>query len=152
MNTFNHLKKYNMICKEMDIVYHTYAKKCGLSDMAYWLLYSMVECDGYFTQRDFCSDWFFAPQTVNSALKDLEKKNIIFLESVPGNKKNKLIKPTEYGEKFIEKTIIPLINAECESFESLEKNECELMLSVTKKYLTALRNRVDMIQVDETEK
>lgn len=49
MNTFNHLKKYNMICKEMDIVYHTYAKKCGLSDIAYWLLYSMVECDGYFT-------------------------------------------------------------------------------------------------------
>lgn len=86
-NTKELLKTFNKIYKEMDIIYHKYAKNCGLSDMAYWILYSMSESDCLFTQRDFCKDWFFAPQTVNSALKDLEKKNIIFLEPVPGNKK-----------------------------------------------------------------
>lgn len=146
MDTLKHLKTFNQIYKEMDIVYHGYAKGCGLSDMAYWILYSIAESDGYFTQRDFCNDWFFAPQTVNSALKDLEKKDIIFLEAVEGNKKNKLIKPTANGKKFIESVIIPLMEAECESFESLSKEECALMLSTTKKYISVLRDKVSALK------
>lgn len=152
MNTLSHLKTYNKIYKEMDIVYHNYAKSCGLSDMAYWILYSIAESDEYFTQRDFCNDWFFPPQTVNSALKDLEKKDIIFLEPVLGNKKNKLIKPTENGKKFIESIIIPLIKAECESFETLSKEECELMLSTTKKYISILKDKVSVLETSVTPK
>lgn len=146
MESFDRLKMYNQICKEMDIVYHNYAKKCNLSDMAYWILYSIAENDEYFTQRDFCKDWFFAPQTVNSALKDLEKKGIICLEAVSGNKKNKLIKPTENGKKFIERFILPLIDTERESFASLSKEECELMLSVTKKYVSILKEKVGILE------
>lgn len=146
MNTLNFLKTYNQIYKEMDIVYHGYAKSCGLSDMAYWILYSMAESDEYFTQCDFCREWFFAPQTVNSALKDLEKKDIIFLEAVPENKKNKLIKPTENGKKFINNVILPLIKTECESFETLSKEECELMLSITKKYISVLKAKVSDLE------
>lgn len=146
MNTMKHLKEFNKIYKEMDIVYHSYAKKCGLSDMAYWILYSMAESDEYFTQRDFCGDWFCAPQTVNSALKDLEKNDIIYLEAVPGNKKNKLIKPTEKGRRFIESVIVPLIETECESFASLPKEECELMLSLTQKYISVLKNNVSALE------
>lgn len=148
MDMLSHLKTFNKIYKEMDIVYHTYAKSCGLSDMAYWILYSIAESDEYFTQRDFCNDWFFAPQTVNSALKDLEKRDIIFLEAVPGNKKNKWIKPTENGKKFIENVIVPIIRTECESFESLSAEECELMLSTTKKYISVLKDKVRDLEAD----
>ncbi len=146
MNTLSYLETFNKIYKEMDIVYHNYAKSCGLSDMAYWILYSIAESEEYFTQRDFCNDWFFAPQTVNSALKDLEKKDMIFLETVPENKKNKLIKPTENGKKFIERVIVPLIRTECESFETLSKEECELMLSTTKKYIFALKDKISVLE------
>lgn len=147
MNTFNSLKTFNQISKEMDIVYHNYAKSCGLSDMAYWILYSIAESDEYFTQRDFCNNWFFAPQTVNSALKDLVKNDIIFLEPVPENRKNKLIKPTENGKRFIESVIIPLINAECESFEALSKDECDIMLSATQKYMSALKDKISSLTI-----
>lgn len=148
MNTSNSLRDYNQICKEADIVYHNYAKSCGLSDMAYWILYSMAESEVYFTQRDFCNDWYFSPQTVNSALKDLEKRNIIFLEAVEGNRKNKLIKPTENGKKFIESFIAPLIATECECFEAMSKKECELMLTTTKKFISALKDRVSALEAD----
>lgn len=146
MHTLTYLKTFNKIYKEMDTVYHNYAKKCGVSDMAYWILYSMSENDGYFTQRDFCNDWFFPPQTVNSALKDLEKKDVIFLEPVPGNKKNKWIKLTKNGEKFVKKVITPLIHVECESFETLSKDECELMLSITQKYVSLLKRKVEHLE------
>lgn len=148
-NALYHLKTYNRLCKEGDIIYHGYAKSCGFSDMAYWILYSIAESEEFFTQRDFCNDWFFAPQTVNSALKDLERKDIIFLEVVPGNRKNKLIKPTENGKKFIEEYISPLIDAECESFASLSPQECELMLSTTRKYMAALKIKVGALKTSE---
>lgn len=152
MNTFDNLKMYNQIYKEMDVVYHKYAKACGLSDMAYWILYSIAENNKYFTQRDFCKDWFFSPQTVNSALKDLEKKGIIYLESVEGNKKNKLIKPTENGKNYIETYITPLIKTECESFETLSQEECELMLSTIKKYVSGLKEKVGALETDIIQK
>lgn len=146
MDMLKHLKVFNQLYKEMDIVYHNYAKSCGLSDMAYWILYSMAESDEYFTQRDFCKEWFCAPQSVNSALKDLEKKDIIFLESAEGNKKNKLIKPTENGKRFMERMIVPLMEKECESFGTLSKDECAMMLDTTKKYINALKQKVSDLE------
>lgn len=144
-DTQSQLKRFNQIYKEMDNVYHNYAKNSGLSDMAYWILYSMAEEGKPFTQRDFCKSWSFAPQSVNSALKDLEKKGIISLESVPGNKKNKWICLTAEGEKFMSRVITPLIVKECETFEALSPEECELMLSLTQKYLCALKDNVGKI-------
>lgn len=146
-NTQAHLKTFNQIYKEMDVVYHNYAKSCGLSDMAYWILYSLSENDGFFTQRDFCKEWSFAPQTVNSALKDLEKKNIIFLEPVPGNKKNKWIRLTENGKEFMEHIIFPLVRTECESFEALSQEECELMLSSIQKYVSVLKEKISRLDI-----
>lgn len=148
MNTLSCLETFNQIYKEMDIVYHDYAKACGLSNMAYWILYSVAESDEYFTQRDFCNNWFFAPQTVNSALKDLEKKDIIYLEPAPDNRKNKLIKPTENGKNLIERIIMPLIQVECESFHSLSEEECKQMLATTKKYVSALREKVTLLTAE----
>lgn len=147
-NALFNLKEYNRLYKESDILYHNYARSCGLSDMAYWILYSIAEGNEFFTQRDFCNDWFFAPQSVNSALKDLERKNIIFLEAVPGNRKNKLIKPTANGKEFIEEYISPLIAAECESFASLSHDECELMLYTIRKYMAELKGRITDLETN----
>lgn len=149
MNTLKCLKTYNQICKEMDTLYHNYAKRCGLSDMAYWILYSMVENDADFTQRDFCHEWFVAPQTVNSALKELEKRDIVFLEPVPGNRRNKWIKPTENGRAFIDRTIRPLMEAECAGFGSLSEAECEGMLTGTRKYVSALTEQLAKWEIVE---
>lgn len=148
MDTLACLKKFNKIYKEMDIIHHNYAKKCGLSDMAYWILYSMAESDECFTQRDFCRTWFSAPQTVNSALKDLERRDIIRLEAVPGNKKNKWIKLTENGAEFMEKTIVPLMKAECMCFAALSNEECDMMLTSIQRYKDAFKENVDDLKTE----
>lgn len=143
------LKAFNKIYKEMDIVYHNYAKKCGLSDTAFWILYSVAESNEHFTQRDFSESWSFPPQTVNSSLKDLEKQGIIFLEGVPGNKKNKWIKLTKKGTELVEKTVFPLMKTEWESLEALSEEECELMMSLIKKYVSTLKENVRKISITQ---
>ena len=53
----------NRLHKRMDAVYHAYAKQTGLSDAAFWLLYSLYERGAPGTQKDLCNLWFFSPQT-----------------------------------------------------------------------------------------
>ncbi len=140
------LTEFNQVHKEMDIVYHNYAKDSGLSDTAFWILYSVSEHNGSFTQRELCNDWSFTPQTVNSALKDLEKRNIITLESVPGNRKNKWIKLTEEGKALVNLSVIPLMQAEWDSFTALTEDERNLLLSTTQKHISILRDRIRQIK------
>lgn len=139
------LTVFNQIHKEMDIVYHNYAKGFGLSDTAFWILYSVSEHNGSFTQRELCNDWSFTPQTVNSALKELEKRGIITLEAVPGNRKNKWIRLTEQGKSLARRSVVPLMQAEYDSFAALRDEERKLILSTTQKHISILRNEINRI-------
>lgn len=139
------LTVFNQTHKEMDIVYHNYAKDFGLSDTAFWILYSISEHTESLTQRELCTDWSYTPQTVNSALKDLEKRKIILLESTPGNRKNKWIKLTENGKKLVQQAVIPLMQAEWDSFSALSEDERNLLLSTTQKHISILKDKISKI-------
>ena len=142
---------FNQMYKEMDVVYHNYARGFGLSDTAFWILYSVLEQNGALTQRELCTDWSYTPQTVNSALKELEKRNIICLEFVPGSRKNKRIQLTEQGMKLAKQSIQPLMQAELDSFSILDEEECERLLSTTKKYLSILKEQINKIGKSSSE-
>ncbi len=139
------LAAFNQLYREIDEIYHLYAKRQGISDTALWLLYSLYENDAAYTQRELCSAWHYPPQTVNSALKSLEKQELIVLNSILGNKKNKLVVLTEKGKEVTEKVISLLVLAEQRSFQGLKKEERETLLSLTQKYTELLRNEINEI-------
>ena len=95
------------------------------------------------TQREFCSDWHYPPQTINSALKNFEKQGIIELQSIPDNQKNKLIVLTQKGKDWAENIISPLILAERRSFQGMKKEEREALLVLSKKYVDLLRSEIE---------
>lgn len=137
------LRRFNQMSRSMDIAYHNYAKSLGLSDTAFWVLYCISESSAALTQRELCRYWSFSPQTLNSALKSMEKQGIIRLEPVPGNKKNKQLCLTSGGERLVAEAILPLMRVEGECFGALSADECEQMLSLTERYFAALRESMD---------
>ena len=48
------LSEYNSIIKENEGIYHRVAKKNGLSDGAFWILYMMCEEEGKLTPSAVC--------------------------------------------------------------------------------------------------
>ena len=82
------LAAFNQLYKEMDKIYHRYARAHGLSDTHLWLLYSLRESQCH-TQREISAIWHASPQTINSALKQLERQGFIALSAMAGNRKNK---------------------------------------------------------------
>lgn len=139
------LAEFNQLYKKMDGIYHSYAKALGISDMTLWLLYSLCEDNSSFTQKELCSAWCYPVQTVNSALKNLEKQEIIALEHIPGNLKNKKIVLTEKGKEYTQKIIAPLIAAEQKSLQFLTEEEQEVLLSLIRKYTELLQIKVNEI-------
>lgn len=132
---------FNQIYREMDQIYHLYAKQNGLSDASLWLLYSLCERETY-TQREICNAWHYPPQTINSALKAMEKKGILELQAIAGNQKNKRVVLTQKGEVLRDTVIHPLILAEQQAFAELPKKERESLLILTKKYAELLQKAV----------
>ena len=139
------LATFNQLYKEMDEIYHQYARNHGMSDTAMWLLYSLCLSDTPYTQREICSEWHYPPQTLNSALKTLERQGLIALKSVPGNQKNKLVVLTEQGNSVVQQMIAPLVAAERQSFMELQESEKEALLSLTQKYVDLLQSNIRKI-------
>lgn len=139
------LAAFNQAQKENDTSYRSYASSAGLSDTAFWILYSVAERGAPFTQRELCTSWFFPPQTVNSALKSLCGQGVIRLEPASGNKKNKLIVLTPEGEKLVSRAIVPLIEAEQRAFERMGREEYEKFLQMTRRHVALLKEEIDRI-------
>ena len=139
------LAAFNQLYKEMDEIYHVYAKEQGISDTVFWILYSLYENNSSYIQKELCSEWHYPPQTVNSALKSLEKQGIISLEAVPGNKKNKRVSLTEHGLTHTQRVVARLTDAERNAILSMTADERRTLLSLTEKYTEFLRRHVRRI-------
>ncbi len=140
------LTAFNQAYMERDDLYHQYAKSYGLSDTAFWLLYSIYEREEPCTQREICANWFYAPQTVNTAFKGLEQQGWLQLLPVPGNRKNKIVALTEKGSEVCAQIIAPLIKAEQVSFQKLNDQERAALLTTTQKHVQLLKAETNRIK------
>lgn len=136
---------YNQLAKELDGLYHLYARKSGLSDTAFWILYSVEESQSVYTQKELCEDWSYSRQTVNSALKKLVAQGIIELRPLLDNRKNKQIVLTEAGKALVRDVISPLIEAEKNGFIRLGDQDADEFLRLTRRYLDLFYEEISQV-------
>ncbi len=137
--------EFNKIYKIIDDIYHNYAKSWDLSDTSLWILYSVWENDKAYTQKELCQVWSYSKQTVNSALKSLEGQGFIQLLHELDNKKNKQIILTKRGKELAQKVVVPLMEAEKNSFASLSDEERCVFLKLMKKHSLLFGEEVNKI-------
>ena len=141
--SFAQITLYNKLIKEMDDLYRIYAKNCNLSDTAFWILYCIREREEAFTQREICEYWFYTPQTVNSALKNMTEEGLLILRAEEGNRKNKRIYLTEKGKEIVEKIVEPLMDAERRALAAIGEQETEVFLRTMKKHTELFRGEIE---------
>lgn len=136
---------FNQFYSELGELYHQYAKNHALSEAAFWLLYALHEDGAAYTQSELCSDWHWTPQTVNTALKNLERQGYIALEPSPGNQKNKMIRLTQMGKVTVDEVIAPLVQAEEGAFARFSRKEQTMLYQLTRKYIDSLRKELTQL-------
>ena len=140
--SFAQITLYNKLIKEMDALYRVYAKNCNLSETAFWILYCIRGREEAFTQREICEYWFYTPQTVNSALKNMTEEGLLTLRAEEGNRKNKRIYLTEKGKETAERIVVPLMDAERRALAALGEQEEEVFLQTMKKHTELFKEEI----------
>lgn len=143
--------------KEIDDVYDDYGSKSGLSVSAFWLLYALRERECItgaepFTQKQFCREWSFSPQTANSSLKKMQEQGFIRLVPAPGNKKERLVEFTEKGRAKAQELVAPLMTAERRAFASINSEDRGVLLRATRRYKALLGEEVRRIMPRDCKK
>lgn len=139
------LRTSNEMYKESDGLYHSLARHYGLSDCAFWILYSLREEGRPLTQTDLCNALHTSKQTVHSALKNLETAGYIRLCSTPDDRRNKQIHLTDGGDLFLRSSIDLVFEIERRAFLRLRPQESQQLLALQQKHLQALRLEAGII-------
>lgn len=118
----------NRIYKKNCAVYYKLASHYGLTETMLDILYFVRENEDCGTQAQLCNNLYLRKQTVNSALKKLEKEGYIYLAKDGENRKNKTIHFTEKGEELVRNTVDHVFEVEKKAFERLTAEEKERVL------------------------
>ncbi len=108
--SLNELHRFYSLWRENNAIYDKWAKAHGLSSNELLFLYSLYEADNHCTQREISQRWFIPKQTINTILKDFERKGYVKLSSSADDKRNKLIRLTPAGMDYA-KSIIEELRA-----------------------------------------
>ena len=123
---------WNEYLNEITGLYHTLSMKLNISDSECMIMYMLCDASGPITQSDIVKATGLSKQTVNSAIRKLEKDGSITLEKL--NKKSKILAVTEKGKKVITEKILPIIEMEERVFDAWTEEEARLFLELTEKY------------------
>lgn len=133
------LKQYNDIMKENDELYRGMARKLGLSECEFWILYYLRTEYGEPMQSGICSSFYLPKQSIHSALKKLEADGYI-VQTAGENRRSKRILLTEQGKSLCEETVDHVIRAEMEALGSLSAKEQEVFMNIFTRYTKQLKS------------
>lgn len=139
------LKRLNYLLGEIDGAYHEVARKLGVSDSVSKILYSICDTDSgeRCPLHEICRQTGLSKQTVNSALRGLEREGLIYLRAVDGKAKEVCL--TEAGKVFAEKTARRVIQMENDILEDWTTEELEFYLKLTERYLAQLAQKAEQL-------
>lgn len=135
----NEMKRYNHLVGEINAVYHDISLHLGLSDSAMIILYTICDNGDSCLLQEISRRSGVSKQTINSAIRKLEKEGIVYLKSV--GSKNKIVCLTDKGKQLAKHTAIRLIEIENDIFASWEKDDVEKYLTLTERFLTSLKEK-----------
>ena len=137
------LIEFYSVLKEIDSLYSKYAIQSGLSESAYWVMYTIRQIEGECTQKSICEQWSFSKQTINSSLKILEKQGLITLEASSHDKRSKQIILTQAGDTFAKEHIDIIFEMEENTFDKMSHVERTAMIESNRRYLELFRTEMN---------
>ena len=124
MNSAVSLVDFDRMLNRLDRIYSEFARTCGLSDCAYWMLVDTSAAGGSVAVSRLTSEWFYSKQTINSAIKTLRARGLATLE-------------------FAKRYALPAQKAEQQAFEALEPWEQREIMRLVGKFSHVLNEECE---------
>lgn len=138
------LRQVNLLLSKLDGMYHRASRCLNVSDSIMGVLYVVYEKGDGCLLRDIYGESGLPKQTVNSAVRTLERQRLLYL--VPAQGRNKRVCLTEDGKDFTAKTAGRIYRAEADAFGGWPDEKMELYLQLVKEYADAFGTQVDKLE------
>lgn len=133
--------------KELDGVYREAALKSGIPYGEFCVWSALIDTEQEYSQQGLSDLLSFPIQTINSIITNLKKRELVYLEHIPGSRNKKVIRLTEKGKEYGKDKVEWILKAEQKAIEEADIEEVRVCISLLGKYILSLRK-----QLDETEK
>ncbi len=137
-------QEHNRLYKEMDDLYHSVAVRCGMSDSAFDILYSICVLGEGCTQKEICQVSFVKKQTINSAIQKLEREGVLRLAH--GNGREVKIFLTREGKRLLDERVAPVLRQEEAVFAEMSEKDSRELLRLVSGYVSCLRQKLGEIE------
>lgn len=134
------LRRWNHMFTTMDAAYHEAGCRLGISDCAMHVLYTICECGTARPLTEIVAITGISKQTINSALRRLETDGFVTLELL--NRRRKLVRLTEAGQKLAQRTVLRLAAMENEVISSYSQEEWEQYLALSERYVQMFTEKI----------
>lgn len=138
-STSKEIKRYNHLIGEIDAVYHEMSLKLRVSDSVMAILYTICDCGDCCLLQEISRRSGISKQTINSAIRKLEREGAVYLE--PAGGKNKSVCLTETGKRLAGQTAAQIIAAENALFASWPEEDVNRYLELTERFLDGIREK-----------
>ena len=132
-----HAGEYTHLAGEINALYHEAAVKMGVSDSVMNILYVICEKGDRCRQSEISRLTGISRQTINSAIRKLEKDGMVYLAQ--GQGRNTIVCLTEQGKAFSDAKILPLFEMENKIWNEWTAEEQQQYLALTQKYRDGLK-------------
>lgn len=126
------LREHYALWNTTNRLYFRWARDRGMTYDSLFVLYAIYYGKGSSCQKEICEEWSMPKQTVNSILKNYEKKGHICFQQSEKDKRNKTIQLTEEGRQFAEKVVLELERAEMAVLQKIGEEDMETLLRINR--------------------
>lgn len=144
MNGYSRIRQLNHLYAQIDAIYHEAALHMGLSDSAMLVLYTLFIEGGSCPIAEIISQSSISKQTLNSALRTLEREGMVCLEADDGRRKR--VSLTEAGHVRCKETVVRLIEIENRIFDAWTAEERDAYFTLTQKYRDMMKTAVEELK------
>lgn len=139
-NLSDKIHRMNYLISETDALYHQACLKIGLADSVMRVLYTIHDHGESCLLSDIYKGSGISKQTVNTAIRKLEKDEILYLEQYKGRAKRVCL--TEQGKEYVLNTAARIFATESEVFSSWSQEEIDAYIHLLEKYMQSFQKQL----------
>ncbi len=113
------INRYYQLWCDATQFYEKWSKQRGITYNTVLVLCTLLSNQEHCTQKMICEQWGLPKQTVNTILKDFEKKAYVSFAYLPSDKRNKLISLTDDGREYANEISEALYNMDSYAAEKM---------------------------------
>ncbi len=138
------VSRVNCLTNDLNALYHKAARILGVADSVLIVMYMIHDKGNGCLLYDIWNESGVSKQTVNSAIRNLEERKILYLKQEKG--RNKRVFLTDLGKTFMEQTAALLYEAECNAFIDWTDEEFTSYISLMEKYNRSFGMEIDKLK------